>query len=451
MGIRAKRLKDKEKQVNIGKFSEIDTFSTTTNSESKVQSLLRQLRSTTDVYESIDLLINEHPDTSMAFQMLLSLVNQGGTIQFESGNNSKEILFEWNEFASNVGKTCSNGLEGIIYQLHASDFSQGAMACEVVVNRSLEIEDIYVIEPKTINWKLDKQTQTYRPFQKINSKEIDLSKANLLWIPFNPKVGNPNGTLLFKPVLQAADMQLEFFESSQKVLYRAGTPRYDVEINRESLIQTAPTEIKSDVTGKSLQKWINETISAIKANFRNMGAINDLVHTDDTKIDIKGANNSAFFQGISAYADIIDTQIMNALKVLGTLMNRHNQGGSYALSTVEFKAIVDMLEPRQRAEKRMVEQIAKIWLKTKGYIATVKWTPNPIEWQTFKDKMEYLLSKQEYYRRSEEYGYISPDEASKNTMGNDVAYNPTERLFAYVKNVKAENQIIEKNTDSGGD
>ena len=82
---------------------------------------------------------------------------------------------------------------------------------------------------------------------------------------------------------------------------------------------------------------------------------------------------------------------MNSLKVLGTLMNRLNNKGSYALSSMEFKIIVDFLEPRQRAAKRVVEEIARIWLRTKGYRATGKYTPNPIEWQSFKDKYDYLL------------------------------------------------------------
>jgi len=127
--------------------------------------------------------------------------------------------------------------------------------------------------------------------------------------------------------------------------------------------------------------------------------------------------------------------MMNALKILGTLMNRHQNGGSYALGTVEFKSICDMLEPRQRAEKRIVESIARIWLQVKGYNATMKYTPNPIEWQTFKDKVEYLLKNLELNRRADEYGYIDENVAAQKSMGVEQAAESKPNHYEYIKKV----------------
>lgn len=427
-------LKGKKNKTNVhtSRSTQIDGVNTTVYStKAKSVDLLNKLRNTYSVPDAIELLVEEHPDTSMARQMLLSLSNQGGKIEF-SGGHSKKILEEWEKFASRMNDISSTGLDGFIVQATDNFITRSGIGYEIVVDSDLDdIEDVYLVSPKTLKWKLDKNKQKYIPYQMANGKEIDLSNCNFRWIPFNPKTGKPNGTYLFEPVISAADMQLEFFSSSQFVLYRIGTPRYDVTINKERAFETAPPDVKNDSTGIKQDEYMRNIQSQVLSKFRGIGAKNDFVKTDDIDIKVIGAQ-SAFFQGIDAYSSIIDTQILNALKVLGTLMNRHNSGGSYALSTVEFKAIVDMLEPVQRAIKRMVEDIARVWLQVKGYNVTVKYTPNPIEWQTFKDKVDYLLSNQEYHRKAEEYGHISADEATQKTIGNDSAYREN-RGYEYLK------------------
>lgn len=443
--------KKNKQKLHTGSATQIESGGGTIYArESKTVDLLNRLRQTYDVFTAIELLADEHPDVSMARQMLLSLSNQGGKIEF-SGGRSKKILEEWEKFASKMNGISSTGLDGFILQATDSFITRTGIGYEIVIEKDLsDIKDVYLVHPKTLMWKLNSDNQTYTTFQHVNGKEIDLSKANFRWIPFNPNIGSPKGTFLFKSAISAADMQLEFFSSSQIVLYRVGMPRYKVTIDLEKIMAIAPADIAQDSTGIKQKAFTNEIIGNVKANLRSIGVKNDFVITSDTNVETIGGQ-SAYFQGIDAYASIIDTQMLNALKVLGTLMNRHQNGGSYALSTVEFKAIVDMLEPVQRAIKRMVEDIARVWLQVKGYNVTVKYTPNPIEWQTFKDKIEYQLSNQEYWRRAEEYGHVSPDEATQKTIGNDSAYNPTEKLFAYVKNAKTENLDSESNNDDEKD
>lgn len=423
---------DKYKPLYGERITEIDSVGDIYSNNVKTTNLLQKLRRTSSVAECIEILVDEHPDVSMARQMLLSLANQGGTIEFNAPNSS-EILHEWEIFCSQLNSVSASGLDGLILQATDNFIVRSGIGYEIVVKKGLENMEVYLIDPKTLMWKLETDKKTYTPYQVINGKQINLSKGNFRWIPFNPKVGSPKGTYLFQSVITAADMQLEFFSASQTVLYRAGMPRYKVVVDLEKTMASAPPDVRSDVTGELIKKYLSTVISGIKNNLQKIGVKNDFVITSNMSIDTVGVNNSAFFQGISSFAEVIDTQIMNGLKVLSTLMNRHQQGGSYALSTVEFKSVVDMLAPVQRAIKRMVEDIARTWLQINGYMYEVKYTPNPIEWQTFKDKVDYQLSKQELFRRGEEYGHISPDEATKNTFGHDKAYNPTENLFAYVK------------------
>lgn len=435
--------------ISQGRASEINISSNVISPyKSKSVKLLQRLRCTYNVYDAIKLLVDEHPDTSMGFAVLQALVNQGGKIEFSgcSRASSKRIKAEWDVFSARVNRMASNGLEGLLVQLHGMDFMEGGMACEVVIKDDLsDIEDIYPIPPSTIQWQLEKRKgkQVWIPYQCVNGKKIDLSKANFLWIPFNPRI-TPEGSLLFAPAVPAADMQLMFFDSAQSVLYRVGCPRYDVKLNKERLMASAPSDIKT--SNEKTKLYINSAFSDLEARFRNMNAENDIIHTDDVEIGTIGGESSAYFQGIGAYADIIDVQMMNAVKTLGTLMNRRSSG-SYALSSVEFKVIIDMLEPRQRAEKRLVESIARIWLRVHGYNASVKYTPNPIEWQKLLDKIDYALKNLEFNRRSDEYGYISPDEAAHNTNGANKAYAERRGLFEYIKKLFTGNSADSGNSD----
>lgn len=438
--------KDKSKPIYVGRASEVSTSRTEYSPfRTKGTKLLSRLRGTYDIYDAIDLLVKEHPDTSMGYAVLQSLVNQGGHIEFTSCSlaSSARILREWNEFAERVNAVNSNGLDGLLVQLHGYDFRSGGMCCEVVVNDDCtDIEDVYPIDPRYLKWKLEERNgkQVWIPYQCVNGKQIDLSGANLIWIPYNPD-GTPCGSLLFAPAVSAADMQLEFLNSSQVVLYRVGTPRYDITLDRESLLKSAPPDVAANPA--KANEYIQKTYDMVKASFASLSAENDIVHTDDTKISTIGGDSSAYFQGISAYADVIDVQMMNAVKTLGTLMNRRSSG-SYALSTVEFKVIVDMIEPRQRAEKRLVESIARIWLRVHGYNSSVTYTPNPIEWQSMLDKVEFNLKNEEFYRRADEYGYISPDEAAQKVTGAEKAFAKREGFFAYIS------KLLSKNEDNKG-
>lgn len=400
------------------------------------------MRYTNDAIDAINLLIKEHPDVSMAFSTLLRLANQGFQMDFymngsTKGKNKskveKQISDEWRDFAARVNSISSQGLDGLIDQFHSSAFAMGGMGCEVVVKEDLsDIEDVYPVSPQNLEWRLEQRDgkSKWIPYQCVNGKRIDLSQANFFWCPFDADIGRPDGNLMLKSAIPAADMQLEFFQSSQTVLHRIGTPRYKLRINVEKLLETAPPEVRNDASGVKSRQYITDCITQYKTAFRQIGVENDFVFTDDCEIETIGGQ-SAFFQGIDAYASIIDVQVMNALKVLSTLMNRRDSG-SYALSSVEFKIMCDTVDSMRRGSKRLVEDIARLWLRVRGYDAVPKFTHNPIDWQTLKDQIEYKLKVQELNRRAQEYGWISADEAAKNGIGAEKAAKAESNLFAYV-------------------
>lgn len=446
--------KQNDEKVFVGRVSKLDNMPKSISpTRNRGSDLLSEIKRTRDSIDAIQLLIKKSPDASMAFQTLLRLANQGFDMEFmpiDGNATPQEIQEEWREFAIRVNAVSNAGFDGLIDQLHSSGFAMGGMGIEVVVTRDgRDIEDVYMVSPKTIHWELETRegVEKYIPYQKDGSNMVDLSRGNFFWIPFDSDIGTPQGNLLFEPAVQAIEMQQQFFNSSQIVLYRIGAPRYVFTISSEALQSSMPPEYKNDMIKQT--EWQKNKMQEIVSQLQNIGVENDIVTFDDVTVDTKGAD-SAFFQGVGAYADIIDTQVMNALKMLGTLMNRRGQG-SYALSTVEFKIIVDMVESMRKSSKRMAENIARMWCRVKGYSVQPKFTHKPVDWQALKDQIDYKLKYQELVRKSQEYGWIDENMAAQEAIAKNEAVHDGNNLYEYVKyqNTNANTETISEEKSGG--
>jgi len=404
--------------------------------KNKTVDLLKTLRRTWDAREAIKLLVKEHPDMSMAVRSLIALSNQGHHMEFigPGGERLTEAEAEWREFSQRVYAISAAGMDGLINQLHYSSFVLGGMAFEVVVQENgRDIEDVYLIDPGTIRWELEERggRKVYVPYQMSGTQQVDLSQGNFFWIPFDPDLASPDGNLMLQSAIQAMDHQMELYQNLDTVLYRVGTPRYDVSIDSQRVIESAPQEVKGNP--KKLLGYLNDTASTARASFQSIGVKNDFVHTDDSKINVVGGGANMSGIDARAFKEIADTEVLNATQMLGVLMNRYDSKTN-ALSSTEFQIMVNKINARRRDSKRAVESIANIWLQVHGYQAKATFTHNPIEWETMIDKYTAKLKEQEYYRRAEEYGWIDADAAARTVMGvAEAVKKQTTRFFEYIK------------------
>lgn len=422
--------------------------------KSKTVDLLKMLRNTWDARNAIKLLVKEHPDMSMAVRSLIALSNQGHHIEFTdaSGDRLTDAEKEWRKFSQRVYSLSDDGMDGLINQLHYSSFVLGGMAFEVAVDKSgHDIEDVYLIDPSTIQWELEERNgkSVYVPYQMTGMNKVDLSQGNFFWIPFDPDIGSPDGNLMFQSAIQAMDHQMELYQNLDTVLYRVGTPRYDISVDTARVIESAPVETKGNP--QKLIEYIKNTINAIKENFSSIGVKSDFVHSDDSKITVVGGGANMSGIDARAFKEIADTEVLNATQMLGVLMNRYDSKTN-ALSSTEFQIMVNKIDARRRNSKRAVENIANIWLRVHGYNATATFTHNPIEWETMIDKYTAKLKEQEFYRKAEEYGWINADSAASAVMSVAKAVEKqTTRFFEYIKKLFNPDSPNSSNTDDNDD
>jgi hypothetical protein len=112
---------------------------------------------------------------------------------------------------------------------------------------------------------------------------------------------------------------------------------------------------------------------------------------------------------------------MGGLKTLGIMLNRHT-GRTETYGTIELKIMVEGIRSLQRGSKRLIESIAKLWLRVHGYQAIPKFTHNPVDWQSEIEKWTVGIMKQQFYANAQGLEWISADEAAQGAMGKTKAH-----------------------------
>lgn len=402
---------------------------------SRTGDVLKTLRSINEETQAIEYLKRVNPDVSMAVWNFVRLANQGHEIKFYSLDGKGEILSlkdEWRDFAARINEISSSGLDGLIDQWHKSFYLLGAMGSEVEVTKDRkDIYDVYAIKPTTIEWELKEINgrKVYVPFQyTTNGGKIYLDRqhANFYWIPADPDIGDPRGTLTLSPVLQAIDFQMQILQDLQAVLHHQGYPKNDIELDIEKLHNLCPANIKNDPV--KWMEYIDKNISNLRANLENMAPDSDYIHTNDSKINQANGNAATRSLDVRAINELVDTQTLSGLKQMAIFMNR-NTGVTESWGTVQFKIYCSGIESCQRASKRMVEEIARLWLRVKGVQAKPVFTHNVVDWNSEEQRETVKLMKQEFYVIAQLMGWISGDEASQEIMGVEKAVGtPNENI-----------------------
>lgn len=401
---------------------------------SRSRDLLRELRGISDEADAIEFITKKTPDASMSLWNFVRYANQGHTMRFYDINNKEKPLdnieSEWRDFASSINIVSNAGLDGMVDIFHKNGVLFGSQMCEVEVNdKRTDIVEVHPIDPRTIYWEWVERNgkKIIVPYQYNGTKKVDLSKGNFFYVPLDPDANDPKGTLIMAPALQAVDSQLQTFIDVNAVLHHQGYPKNDVSIDVEKLMQICPQYIKNDSV--KLTEWLSTQINNVRSNLENMAPDSDYVHTSDTTINMNSGANASRSLDIRAVSELNDVQMNNGLKQLSTFTNRHN-GKTETYSSVEMKIFVQGILSLQRGSKRLVESIATLWLRVKGYQAIPVFTHNVVDWQSELDKEEVATSKLNRYAIAAIMNWVDNDTAAKEAMGVKKAVGnvPTESV-----------------------
>lgn len=432
-----KKEKSEEKDINYSRVSVVPQENQRISvSFQKTIDFLAELNRESDTIKCIDLILDKTSDGKQALNIYLRLANQGISIEWFNANNGKPIKKynkESDDFCSRLGKNNNSGLDGLLDQFHYSAIAHGGMACEILVDKKMsDISDVALIDPATFSrFEWIPNENRYAIYQKsTGGKEVDLYTGNFLYVPHQPKVGRPEGSLQFEPAVLAVTQFYTLFDTSLQILKRIGYPRYKFTINRKDFIDSLPASCK---TPEKIKKMLEDHIANIRVQSSKFRADSDLILTDDTGVEVIGGGVNGAGVDVRAWFEVIEPLLINGFQLTPVLMGRL-KGGSYSLGSVEFKIVTDTVDSMRRASKRILEDILKMWARVKGYNIYPKVTHNPIDWEKELDKLNAQLKNMEKNRRAQEYGWISSDEAASSALGVEKADNEDSKgLYEYLK------------------
>lgn len=403
---------------------------------SRTSDVLESLRMFTEEAAAIDFLRKKTPDVSMAVWNFLRMSNQGHEMRFYDVRNKEKRLPEaeagWREFAERVGEITNAGLDGVIDQLHSNAFIRGAMGLEVEVNQSrTDVVDVHPIIPQTIQWKKEERStsegrrRVWIPYQQQSIKQVSLEpgKANFFWVPTDPDVGDPRGNLHLAPVLQSIDFQMQILQDLQAVLRHQGWPRNDVKILVDRIMSVMPPDVKSGGAVKQ-QKWLKEQWDSIVETFRNLDPDSDYIHFDDIEINMNQGANAGRSLDVRAITELVDTQTLSGAKQMAIFMNR-NQGITESWGSIQFKIYVSGIASVQRGSKRIIEEVARLWLRVRGLQGVPVFSHNTVDWENEEQRWNVKLLKQQFYAIAQLMGWVSADCATQEVVDTEKAVSKT--------------------------
>lgn len=440
--------KEHNERITVGQVSQIplkdrDIFV----SVQKTVDLLQKIACEPNKFKAIEIIIDETPDGKQAYNTYLRLANQGINIELYNRNTGRRVKrydTECRDFCAKLGINNSEGLDGMIDQLHGSSVARGGMACEVIVNSdATDIEDVLLVDPATfVEYKYIENEHRYAIFQSRDDfKKVDLYEGNFFFVPHQPKAGRPDGTLQFLPAVITMTQFYQLFADSMRILNRIGYPRYLTTIDVASLLESVPASMKS--TFEQQQKLMQQAFDMTEQNLREIGKDSDIVTSSTNKVEVIGGGVNGAGIDVRAWFEVLEPLIVNSFTMTPVLMGRLTSG-SYSLGTVEFKIVTDTVDSMRRGSKRILEDIINLWARVRGYPVYTVVTHNPINWEVQKEKLEVELMRMQKARRAEEYGWITHDIAAIDGIGAEKAEskNP-DGLFEYLSH-----DMREKETQS---
>ncbi len=405
----------KDKDIRRTRVSAVSSRDQTLYQSTRIsKDILTELTQATDKFKAIDTIVNKTPDGKTALNVYVTFTNRGGEYKFyhpKTGKRNKKPDADFRKWRERIGYNNGSGLDGIMDVLARSAYTRGGIAFEVIVSDDMKtINDIAVVDPASFqSFEWIESEGRYAIYQKReDAKKVDLYSGNFVYFPYQPNVGSPVGTLKFEPAISAMTTYYQHIIDSTVVLNRIGYPKYDVAINAQAILDSASASEKA--TFDDRMNLMNSAFDDTAGNMASIGRDSDIIHFDHTEIKTIGGSAGSGID-VRAWLDVDVPLVCNSFCLQPIMMGRQKEG-SYALGSATFKAFVDGVESTSKDLKRANEYIANIWARLNGYNVVCEFEPTPLDWMKEVDRWEARLKEQEFFRRSEEYGYIDKDRAA---------------------------------------
>lgn len=377
--------------------------------------------------DTLKLIRDINPDTSMAIWNFLRLSNQGHELDCLNldGSEDEEGRKLLNELAARVGSLYGDGggKDQLVNVLLLTAFTQGAVALEVELTEGLDdVVDYHAIDPSTLDFRRNKDTGDIELVQRQkDGKYIVLNRDQTFYYPIDPDIGDPYGRSPILPVLQIVFFQVEVLRDLKAVAHNQGHARFDISVVEEAIMKNIPKPIQNKGQ-QAVMEFVENYISEIKKAFDELKPDDNFFHTDSVKVDMAGGTTGKSMD-VTKIINVINQQVVTALKQLPILLGR-NEGTTETHGTIQWQIYVSGIKSIQRSVKRILERADNVALQVWGRQSKAKLSFNTVRDVDRRAEAEAEAVETRTKIMQVNQGWIDNDEAANEIVGHNAVNEP---------------------------
>ena len=99
----------------------------------------------------------------------------------------------------------------------------------------------------------------------------------------------------------------------------------------------------------------------------------------------------------------------------------HEQNQDVSLEDEQFRIFCSGIMSIQRGSKRLMEEIARLWLRTKGIQAIPVFTHHTIDWESEEQRWNVRLMEEQFHAIAQLMGWQTGDESAAEVLNRERA------------------------------
>lgn len=377
----------------------------------------------------LNILSRNHPDVSQALWNFKIIGNSGfrvkvtkmdGETEHQTGRKVINDFIRSLDFYGSSGFEKSKSLSRVTDQLIDSALLRGAISMEMVMDADFkEVLFFTAVEPDTIEFELDSGRLIPR------QGNIRLDTPTFFHEGLDETTVDPYGTSPFLSVIRVLAFHLEVMEDLKMVIHNQGYGKYDITILEEVLLKRMPIQIKNNP--KEKEKWLKDQLDTIITMYSKLDPDAAFVHFDSVKVgQVEGAKAMLDPQKVM---DVIDTQILGALKQYSTLMGRRSQGQTEQYAKLEIKIFMKSVQRIQSLIESVYSRALTQLLNIKGMQGYVQFKFNDTEIRTELEKVNFEQIQIQNEANKRDQGWTTQDEAAVAITGTPAVGEPDKEML----------------------
>jgi len=288
-----------------------------------------------------------NPVLSQVHNLVVNLANTGHSV--EAGDRIKG---EISKLAEKLNT------DSLVNSLFSQIILYGCISAEVVVSERLDgIERIHRVHPANVYFLYDEESDSFKPYQVVADKTIELNPNTYLYIPLLTIDGSPYAIPPMLSALSLVDTADNLIQELKSLANKIGLLGF-LDISFPELPRS-PAETETEYQ-KRAREFLQNTAQDIAENI-NKGI---LLHFEGTQVEFKDISTNA--SGLKEVMSIAEKWLIEGAKGQPALLG-FSEGLTETWATVSLHVFISQLKNYQRLVERFLEYVYKLHLTLAGY------------------------------------------------------------------------------------